>query len=449
MAAKMSALAALVIAFLISVTHAIPLPEDSENSVGDLSMRQTTKTTQALTVQTTSIEKPSDPLKYDIKGIEQLLKSGNMISELNKVKSVPFLGTEKKGSMIFGSTDDKLNVKLGSDSAVINIDEFLGFIKKNTPKLVPRIEEALKDKKDTQVSKPIAINIGKMADKFPLFKMPDLSGLAKPMPFGKHEKPDAPVGDKHGHFMPKFEPHKNPTHKDDKFNIPGAKPDKRPHHTGIPGFTNPAFPGSHPKHPHQPSMPHDKPKNNNTSANDLISSVLSCFPSTATVETRTGHIRMDELREGMEIRTSIGTFSRVFAFTHRDFSARTDFIHIRTQRHTLSLSPGHYLPVNGRLLAANSVRVGDTVGTMDGPAIVTSVSVMSDTGLFNPQTLDGTIVVNGMHASTFTTAISPSAARALLSPLAALFRVSGVSAIGSLLDASPCGLIAHIARHLN
>lgn len=44
-------------------------------------------------------------------------------------------------------------------------------------------------------------------------------------------------------------------------------------------------------------------------------------------------------------------------------------------------------------------------------------------GLYNPQTLDGRIVVNGIIASTYTTAVIPEAAHALLTPLRCLFNV--------------------------
>lgn len=54
---------------------------------------------------------------------------------------------------------------------------------------------------------------------------------------------------------------------------------------------------------------------------------------------------------------------------------------------------------------------------------------------FNPQTLDGDILVDGIVTSTYTTAVAPRVARAVLSPLRLLYTLDG-QGFGDLLTES-------------
>lgn len=84
--------------------------------------------------------------------------------------------------------------------------------------------------------------------------------------------------------------------------------------------------------------------------------------------------------------------------------------------------------LSGSLRPAGTARVGDTLELADGSlSRVNGVSVVLDTGLYNPQTAHGDILVNGIRASTFTTAIQPGLAQAALAPLRMLFEKVGVS----------------------
>ena len=62
------------------------------------------------------------------------------------------------------------------------------------------------------------------------------------------------------------------------------------------------------------------------------------------------------------------------------------------------------------------------------------------TGLYNPHTLHGDIVVDGVLTSTYTAAFSPTLAHVALAPLRALYR-AGVDIfkvdVGAALDALP------------
>lgn len=150
-----------------------------------------------------------------------------------------------------------------------------------------------------------------------------------------------------------------------------------------------------------------------------------CFPAHATVELRDGSIvRMEELSVGDQVRVSSDEFSEVFMFTHKLSDAKHSFVTLRTASGaTISATNGHYIYANGQLAAAGTVRQGDVLTLANGQLdIVDSVRSESARGLFNPQTAHGSIVVNGVLASTYTTAVEPSFAHAILSPLRALNR---------------------------
>lgn len=149
-----------------------------------------------------------------------------------------------------------------------------------------------------------------------------------------------------------------------------------------------------------------------------------CFPALATVELRDGSLKqMESLQIGDEVRTGVDSFSKVFMFTHRLTKGMYSFVRVRMELgRELTLSPTHYMYVNGRLAAAHTVKVGDRVDTVDGADKVEWIEHEQLRGLFNPQTLDGDIVVNGVFASTYSRAVAPGAAHALLVPLRAAFR---------------------------
>lgn len=148
-----------------------------------------------------------------------------------------------------------------------------------------------------------------------------------------------------------------------------------------------------------------------------------CFPAHATVELRDGSVvRMEELSVGDHVRVGSNKFSEVFMFTHKLFDAKHSFITLRTASGaTISATTGHYIYSNGQLAAAGTVRPDDVLTLANGQLdIVNCVTCESARGLFNPQTVHGSIVVSGVLASTYTTAVEPSFAHAVLSPLRVL-----------------------------
>lgn len=145
-----------------------------------------------------------------------------------------------------------------------------------------------------------------------------------------------------------------------------------------------------------------------------------CFPSSATVQLDTGaRIAMSLLRVGDKVLVEDGKYSEVFLFTHHTNAVRSRFIGIKVATgDELVLSPMHYIPVRRQLKAAHATTRGDIVTLGNGSeTYITEKRELHMWGLHNPQTMDGTIVVNGILASTFTQIVRPSTAMGLLAPI--------------------------------
>jgi Hint module len=154
----------------------------------------------------------------------------------------------------------------------------------------------------------------------------------------------------------------------------------------------------------------------------------SCFPADAVVVLENGEEkRMADLDVGDRVLVGAGAVSDVFAFTHRTTGTVNEFVTVSLESgESISMTPGHYLHVDGALVAASSVRPGATVRRASGgEGVVSAVRREMLSGLYNPQTLDGDIVVNGVVASTYTTAVKPAVAHRALGALRMSYRLSG------------------------
>jgi Hint module len=155
----------------------------------------------------------------------------------------------------------------------------------------------------------------------------------------------------------------------------------------------------------------------------------SCFPASASVQMADGRtVPISSLEVGDSVRTGPHSYSDVFMFTHRAASSVNTFVKLTTAAGpAITLTPGHYVYVvsgaASRLVAAADVSVGDSLLLSDDsvPSPVVSRQQVSDTGLYNPQTLDGSIVVDGVVASAYTTAVHPSFAHSALAPVRWLY----------------------------
>lgn len=162
----------------------------------------------------------------------------------------------------------------------------------------------------------------------------------------------------------------------------------------------------------------------------------SCFPAEAVVEIAGGALkRMDELILGDRVRVNDNEYSSVFMFTHKRNTGMHNFIRIETSDSSIEISLNHYIYRNGELVAAKGIRIGDVLQLASGAStVVTGIAAVKRVGLYNPQTLHGDIIVNGIVTSTYTTSVQPVMAHALLSPLRALYARGITSILSTWLD---------------
>jgi len=149
----------------------------------------------------------------------------------------------------------------------------------------------------------------------------------------------------------------------------------------------------------------------------------SCFPGQGTVQLENNTTkRMDQLQAGDRVHVGRGEFSEVFMFSTQLTEAKAKFVKISTSREDLLLTKEHYLYINGDLLKAELAREGDMVTLADGSqARITQIGAEWADGLYNPNTLHGDIVVDGVLTSVYTGAVHPKLAHALLTPLRHLY----------------------------
>jgi len=173
-----------------------------------------------------------------------------------------------------------------------------------------------------------------------------------------------------------------------------------------------------------------------------------CFPADATVERRDGAVvRLVDVAVGDEVRVAPGSgpaaWSPVYMFTHKLPGGAHTFVEMTTAAGAvLTATPSHLVYASGAQVPAGSVAVGDALevippGTPAGEAVssrVVAVRHVVRAGLVNPQTLHGDVVVNGVRASTWTTAVEPAVASGLLAPVRAAFRLAGVDASRGVLE---------------
>ena len=164
---------------------------------------------------------------------------------------------------------------------------------------------------------------------------------------------------------------------------------------------------------------------------------FSCFPGDATVTIRDDTaprgvrtVAMRDVNVGDHVLTHTASgenagsrsrhkasFSPVYFFGHRDARAVATFLRITTaSNHTLRLTPGHYVFVSrggcgdsvqarARTLDASLIVPGDGVWVAAVAtgiltcSPVTVITHVTDTGIYNPYTLAGSLVVDGVLAS--------------------------------------------------
>ena len=163
-----------------------------------------------------------------------------------------------------------------------------------------------------------------------------------------------------------------------------------------------------------------------------------CFPGDAHVVVKDrGEIAIRDLRIGDCVQVGTrGDCSRVYAFSHRLHKGTFDFLAIETvSGQTLRATAGHFVYVNDNLRAARDVKPGDVVWDAHGKStMVKKITSVRLQGLFNPHTISADIVVDGLRASTFTEAVKPTVANALLTPIRAGFAMCRFDVSGGTME---------------
>jgi hypothetical protein len=132
---------------------------------------------------------------------------------------------------------------------------------------------------------------------------------------------------------------------------------------------------------------------------------LGCFPANTLVfvcsdgkATVPATVPISTVEVGQEVLTSTGC-SPIYLMGHNDPTATAAFIQASTNTgHVLELTPLHYAISNDAYVHAKDLKPGDKVklgGHTKGSqeAIITEVRTVAGTGLFNPYTASGDIVV--------------------------------------------------------
>jgi hypothetical protein len=130
-----------------------------------------------------------------------------------------------------------------------------------------------------------------------------------------------------------------------------------------------------------------------------------CFSSASSVWVQDkGRIPIQDLQIGDRVSIGYGKYDTVYSFGHRDNESIATFvqIHAKGLDKPLELSHNHLVFVQGSAVPSSSISVGDMIDLGDGGvADVYRIASVQRRGLYSPFTLSGTIVVDGVVASTY------------------------------------------------
>lgn len=112
---------------------------------------------------------------------------------------------------------------------------------------------------------------------------------------------------------------------------------------------------------------------------------------------------MRDLKVGDMVRTGKNIYQPIYAFGHRDIKNSLDFIKLSFGKSSIELSKEHMIYLHGKSAAvrADTVKEGDMLLQGNMPTKITKVSKIHKKGMYAPLTSDGTILVDGVKASTY------------------------------------------------
>ena len=116
---------------------------------------------------------------------------------------------------------------------------------------------------------------------------------------------------------------------------------------------------------------------------------------------------MDQLRIGDKVRSGINQqFSQVYGFYHLERDTEAEYLAIQTDSHQepIEISSNHLIFVDSVAIPAGEVKIFDKLGD----SIVIGIERVRRRGVYAPATFAGTIYVNNVLASTYTSQLDHS-----------------------------------------
>lgn len=135
--------------------------------------------------------------------------------------------------------------------------------------------------------------------------------------------------------------------------------------------------------------------------------------------------RMDEVEIGDLVHVGDGEYSAVIVWTHQSRNEFGRFVVVQADGGAFAMTETHFVYSGRGVLAAKELKVGDVVRRGNGSwADVEKVKREVRKGLYNPQTVQGDIVVDGFVATTYTMATGNwRCGHGLLAPLRWMYRL--------------------------
>lgn len=133
---------------------------------------------------------------------------------------------------------------------------------------------------------------------------------------------------------------------------------------------------------------------------------LGCFSEVATANVQhKGPVVMKNLQVGDKVLTSSNTYQPIYSFGHYNPTKKAEFLQVHTQDDAvLELTAEHlvFLKDQEYPVRADSLKANDSLLGQEGvPRTITKINKVQRQGLYTPFTADGTIVVEGIVASSY------------------------------------------------
>ena len=128
---------------------------------------------------------------------------------------------------------------------------------------------------------------------------------------------------------------------------------------------------------------------------------FTCFSGISTVETPHGTVTMMDLKVGDRVLTGSGSFESVYAFGHKNEGVSAEFLQFQTSSSNLEMTGGHLVFLEGKInpVRADSIQVGDVL--RGDSAVVKKIKTVNRKGVYSPLTPSGSIIVDGILASSY------------------------------------------------